>query len=117
MQIQICQKNPKKIATRMWQNCKARILHGKILVRNPKIHGWIFGSMFSAMQNEKSQNFTKKISAWMRSLSTERIFGTKILVRITKSMEGFCVRKTPPSRGAVALASHWTERSEGSGRG
>ena len=72
---------------------------------------------FSAMQNEKSQKNPKKISAWMRSLSKERIFGTKLLVRITKSMEGFCVRKISPSRGAVALASHWTERSEGSGRG
>ncbi len=55
----------------MQRHRKARILHGKILVRNPKIHGWIFGSMFSAMQNEKSQKNPKKISAqpWSSGVS------------------------------------------------
>jgi hypothetical protein len=47
----------------MRSKSQARILQRKILVRNPKIHGRIFGSMFSAMQKQKSQNITKKISA------------------------------------------------------
>ena len=46
----------------MRRKSKARIFCKKILVRNPKIQGRIFGSIFSAMQNEKSQKNPKKIS-------------------------------------------------------
>ena len=44
----------------MQRNSKARILLSKILVRNPEIHGWISGSMFSAMQIQICQKNPKK---------------------------------------------------------
>jgi len=68
----LSEKSKKKFATSstivvvlvwMQQHSKARILQGKILVRNPKIHGWIFGSMFSAMQIENFEKIRHKDAA------------------------------------------------------
>jgi len=39
---------------------KREVCRGKILVRNPEIHGWISGSMFSAMQIQICQKNPKK---------------------------------------------------------
>ena len=54
-----------KGSTWMWSKSKARILHCKILVRNPKIHGWIFGFHIFGSAIEKFFEFSAFLSLFL----------------------------------------------------
>ena len=88
MQIQICQKNPKKNRHIEHYRCCARLDVAELQGEN------------FAGQNSRQESANPRMD-----------------LRFLKLRKSLLYKKIPPSRGAVALASHWTERSEGSGRG